>query len=416
MSNLTEFQPQESLTVQAIYDLHKKRGDSEVPRTYLGGSVLGHECDRFLWYGFRQCFTPEFSGRMYRLFETGHLEEPRFIKELRGIGCEVVEVDEQGEQIGVVAVEGHFRGHLDAIALGVPEAPKTWHVCEFKTHSSKSYATLKRVGMKKAKPQHYAQIMVYMGLAKLTRALYLAKNKDTDEIYSERVRYDSTDFKALMNRAERIIYATQPPDRCANRPDDFRCRFCDAHKICWGTPDTAVPLPYKSCRTCCHATPEKDGDARWSCTLGRNPMRPCSKHLLIPDLVPFSEPQDAGDDWIEFKNTHDEAIWRHGSGKGSTWSTEELMSGKGPMDGGSKVPFDVKPETLLDRYPHEDSRLLWEGPSNKIDQSPNIDQICSLDKTDSMDTQQISAVEYDRKYLVVLYKSEEYAAIWEGVE
>lgn len=55
----------------------------------------------------------------------------------------MLEVDpETGRQFRVEAHGGHFGGSLDAVALGLLEAPKTCHVVEFKTHSAKSFAEL----------------------------------------------------------------------------------------------------------------------------------------------------------------------------------------------------------------------------------------------------------------------------------
>ena len=85
MANLKQFQGK--TTVDLIYEYHKKRGDSQPPRGYLGASIIGHECERYLWYCFRQACLPNFSGRMHRLFETGDLAEARFTEELRAIGC-----------------------------------------------------------------------------------------------------------------------------------------------------------------------------------------------------------------------------------------------------------------------------------------------------------------------------------------
>ena len=158
MTDLTQYIPEQSKTVAAIFAHHKKTGDAEPVRGYLGASIIGHHCERYLWYCFRQCCKPDFSGRMYRLFETGDLEEPRFIRELRAIGCTVHDTDENGEQFEVSAFGGHFSGHMDGCALGIPEAPKTWHVLEFKTHNAKSFRGLVKKGVKESKPQHYAQI------------------------------------------------------------------------------------------------------------------------------------------------------------------------------------------------------------------------------------------------------------------
>jgi hypothetical protein len=120
MTDLSKVLPTKSATVEAIEAYWKTRGSNEAPRGYLGASAIGKECARELWYEFRKCSKPEFSGRLYRLFDRGHKEEFRFVEELRGIGCEVHEVDTDGNQFEVIACDGHFKGHTDGAALGVP--------------------------------------------------------------------------------------------------------------------------------------------------------------------------------------------------------------------------------------------------------------------------------------------------------
>ena len=93
---------------------------------------------------------------------------------------------ETGRQWQVTALGGHFGGSLDAVAIALLEAPKTWHVVEFKTHSAKSFAMLKKEGVERGKPQHWAQMQVYMHLTGITRAMHVAVCKDTDEIHIER--------------------------------------------------------------------------------------------------------------------------------------------------------------------------------------------------------------------------------------
>ncbi len=434
MGDLTPFIPQESETVKRIYAWHKAMGDAEPERGYLGASIVGHECDRFLWYTFRNCVQRDFSGRLYRLFETGDLAEARFVAELRGIGCEVHEVDPAtGKQFEVLALGGHFSGHMDGCAVGIPEAPATWHVLEFKTHNAKSFAKLKKEGVRASKPMHYAQMMVYMGHTGMSRALYLAANKDTDELYAERIRYDAAEFRRLMDRAERIIRAQQPPERITGRRDDFRCRFCDAKDLCWGTGEVAVPLPGKTCRTCCHATPEIDQDgaeARWSCAAINDFNLPeelqrtaCHRHLILPGLVNFAEATDAGDGWIEFTNCSDGAVWRHGDGSGGTWSTEELIAGGGPLEGRKEAPcpdFGISDDlSLIDRYPWQDSEMIWNGKpedmgdalESEADIGPHIQPTAS-EKTDAW-----AAYEYgDHGLLAVIYLADNHAAIWRGKE
>ena len=317
MSDLTKVLPQDSETVQAIYAHWKQRGESEKPRRYLGGSEIGKECERQLWYGFRRCTKPNFDGRLYRLFNRGHREEETFVAELKGIGCEVHEVDPTtGKQFEVVDVMGHFKGHADGVALGLPEAPKTWHLLEMKTASAKSFAKTKRDGCEKDKPQHFAQMQVYMHLLGLKRALYIVVNKDNDELYSERIRYDAKRAQALIDKARRIITSTTAPERISDRPDAFACKFCDARELCHGTSEVAVNVPELDCRQCVHATPVEGG--KWSCKLHGEANKVCKDHLFLPALIGFAEPTDAltnadGSDVIEFTNTEDGTIWHHGS-------------------------------------------------------------------------------------------------------
>ncbi|MBL4557300.1 MAG: hypothetical protein JKP98_09850 [Rhodobacteraceae bacterium] len=175
-------------TLSAIYASYEARqGDGF--RDHLGASLIGKSCARALWYDFRWATPARHTGRILRLFETGQLEEARLVRDLRATGATVLEVDpETGRQFRVEAHGGHFGGSLDAVALGLLEAPKTWHVVEFKTHSAKSFAELVAKGVANAKPQHAAQMQIYMHLTGITRALYVAVCKDTTRCTSSASR------------------------------------------------------------------------------------------------------------------------------------------------------------------------------------------------------------------------------------
>jgi hypothetical protein len=272
-------------TVAKIYQAYENDAE-DGNRPHLGASLIGHACERFLWLTFRWADAKKFSGRMLRLFETGQLEEARFVKNLRRIGVEVHDVTPDGKQWRVSDLGGHFGGSMDGACVGLPEAPKTWHVLEFKTHNDKSFNDLTKNSVAKAKPQHYAQMQVYMGMTGMERALYLAVNKNTDELYSERVDFDPVEFAKLKARAERVINANEPPLRCSNDPSWYVCKMCDFHEHCHGEAAPAV-----NCRTCAHSTPEMDGDARWSCAhhgmdISQTAQRiGCDGHRYIPILL-----------------------------------------------------------------------------------------------------------------------------------
>ena len=244
-------------TVAAIYRGYEERRGEEL-RPHLGASLIGHPCSRALWYGFRWAGTKNFDGRMLRLFETGQLEENRLIRDLRHIGVEVHAFDPEGNQWRVSAHGGHFGGSMDGCAIGIPEAPKAWHVLEFKTHNAKSFKELTEKGVQVAKPMHYAQMQVYMELTGMDRALYLAVCKDTDHIHAERIEADLVYAGLLLAKAEKVIFSDEPPRRLNDNPAWFECKFCDYQGLCHGEQIALV-----NCRTCAHVTAARDGT--WRC-------------------------------------------------------------------------------------------------------------------------------------------------------
>lgn len=272
-------------TVRAIYAEYERRRSKDAPRGYLGASVIGHACDRYLWLSFRWAGAEAFDGRMLRLFDQGHRAESRFVDELRSIGAEVHDVTEAGGQFAVEACRGHFRGHMDGCARGLPEAPKTWHVLEFKTHNARSFKALQADGVRASKPMHWAQMQVYMLLTGMERAMYLAENKDTAELYEERVHLEKVEAERLVQRAQRIISAVEPPQRLSTDPAWFTCKYCPFHQQCHGT-----AVPAVSCRTCTHVTPHPEGG--WGCSLWLHEQLPtehqakgCAEHRYIPILL-----------------------------------------------------------------------------------------------------------------------------------
>jgi hypothetical protein len=134
MSAIPTETPGESPTVAAIYAAYEaehQHYDS------LGISVgeIGTECDRALWYTFRWCSEPEeFKGRQLRLFDTGNKEETRLVEDLQRIGVECT-----ASKTAFVWLARHVRGKCDGKGMGLPEAPKTEHLMEFKSTTKKAF-------------------------------------------------------------------------------------------------------------------------------------------------------------------------------------------------------------------------------------------------------------------------------------
>lgn len=301
------------------------RAEPEAPRAHLGASVLGRDCRRALWMAFRWCDEPTTEPRVLRLFRRGRLEEAQLVRDLRAAGITVHDVDERGQQYRFSDIGGHAGGSMDAAVVGLVEAPKTWHVAEFKTHGAKSFADLAKHGVQKSKPEHWAQMQLYMHWSGMERAFYLAVNKDTDELHGERVHYDKAAAEALIAKARAIVTAPEPLERISEKPEFFTCKFCSARAVCH-----EKRLPRPSCRTCVHATPELDGDARWSCAFHKNDLPierqriGCGDHVYIPQLVPleFKGGNEAGN-FAEYMRG-DGKVLRNGTGDRDVYTSAEL--------------------------------------------------------------------------------------------
>lgn len=332
-----------------IYAAYEAARDEE-HRPHLGASIIGRPCERALWYGFRWSATKKIDGRILRLFETGQLAEPRFVANLRAIGAEVHELDPAGQQWRVSDIGGHFGGSMDGAAVNVPGFGKKWCVVEMKTHGEKSFTELKKKAVQVAKPDHYAQMQVYMGLTGMERALYLSVNKNTDELYSEKIHFDPVEFARLRARAERIITSAEPRARMSNDPSWYECKFCDYHAICHGE-----TLPEVNCRTCAHSTPEMDGEGHWSCAnktsddgMGLPPIplevqrKGCAGHRYIPILLQKIGTQSDFVDGDVIYKTDTGAEFAQGEGPGAISSIElRAMENKTALIGALAFKADL---------------------------------------------------------------------------
>lgn len=291
--------PEAEHSIKSLID-SAHEANQELPRPHMGASMIGHPCDRWIWLSFRWAVVEKFQGRILRLFRRGHMEEVTVHEDLRMAGCQISTIDPEARK-QYRFVDGHFGGSCDGIInSGLPEAKKTPHVLEVKTHSLKSFNDLEKHGVQKSKPQHWAQMQVYMMAFSLDDALYYAVCKDDDRIYTERVKLDKDRALDFFKKAQRLIGADRMPEPLSADPTWYECKFCAAHSFCHGDKLTRQV----NCRTCANSTAEEDG--LWTCAHWESDIPSpeaqrsgCDEHVLHPDLTPWSyEPQERGIVWM----------------------------------------------------------------------------------------------------------------------
>jgi hypothetical protein len=230
---------------QAIYATYK----ADKPRKYLGGSIAGHgeTCERQLWYRWKR--NEDFPGKTRRLFEHGHIEEERVIRDLNRAGYQVV-----GNQLEATAFDGVFQIHIDGLIM----VDGKLSILEIKTSNVKNFVDLteawdmlewdepKLIGRhRKALAKwevHHAQMQLGMGLFGMDSACYLVVCKDNDKIYTREIPFDQERFDSLMAMIERVIKTdslgsvSRPelPARAVVTPEQFGvCQWCPGHDECW---------------------------------------------------------------------------------------------------------------------------------------------------------------------------------------
>lgn len=266
-------------------------------------SSVADPCDRALWYSFRWVHEPEKpNGKRERIFETGRIYEDRLMRDLAAVpGVAVATLDPAtGKQFAVQLCDGHLRGKMDGKALGLPEAPKTEHIVECKSLKDADAKAIVKKGLREAKPEHFAQLQMYLHAEGYSRGLYLATNKNTDELVIERVERDAAFGLAVEARMGRIIEASAPPAKINDAATVYPCTFCKAKEQCHSGAWARL-----NCRTCIHSTPVSGG--KWRCEKHGCDLKwdeqqaGCTDHRFIPALVPGEQIDVIEDDMIVYR-------------------------------------------------------------------------------------------------------------------
>jgi hypothetical protein len=228
--------------VHLIDEALENQRANQAPRTYLGGSRLGVECDRALQ--FELFSTPkdegkEFNGQTLRTFQIGHTLEWMIAKWIKDAGIDLRTARKDGRQFGFETGHGYIKGHIDGVIVDGPEEigpfPRLW---ECKTANAKGWREMEKKKIRQAKWVYYVQCQLYMAYMELTEnpTLFTAINKDTSELYFEDILFDSQVAQDASDRGVRIVEASLAGEllpRIAQDPSWYQCKWCAWGERCW---------------------------------------------------------------------------------------------------------------------------------------------------------------------------------------
>ena len=208
---------------------------AELPRPYLGASIIGHECARRIQYDW-WC-KPELAARTREIFDRGHYFEGRARRHLVAVGFKFA----PPEALAFTAADGAIRGHADGIIIAGPELlgayliyPAVWaHKCL----NAQGWRDVERDGLQKKYPQYLAQVSLYQAYLDVTNpALFTITNADTCERLHFLVPFNAERAQFWSDRAVNIIEATRAGEllpRAYDDSADWRCRICPHKERCW---------------------------------------------------------------------------------------------------------------------------------------------------------------------------------------
>lgn len=237
----------EDLLLKAIYEHIEEESAKEPPRGYIGASSIGNECELALWmqYKYPQYRKPT-HAELTLAANDGHRSEAltaEYIRKqiIKYPDLQLITHDESGNQLGFSDLGGKFQGHWDGRILGLPAAPKTWHIWEHKAKNQNFYDKLIRLKenndekevLKQWDYLYYCQAIVYMEYSGCIRHYMTVSTSGTRKYQSLRTNEDPKLAKLLRNKAERISKYIIPPIGISENPSFYKCKsFCDFSEKC----------------------------------------------------------------------------------------------------------------------------------------------------------------------------------------
>lgn len=293
-----DYNPLIDPTLEAMNKAMELKQQLEKPRNYLGASEIGHDCQRYLFYSFRNACKKTISAKGLKAIQDGYDQEAKTIERLRDLPfIQLVNDDGEGNQIGFKALLDHFCGHCDGMILGILQAPKTWHVFEHKSVNEKKFNELKKIIEEKGEKEalynwdlvYYEQAQIYMHEFQLERHYTVVSTPGGRDHISCRTEYKRTYAERILEKAKSIIFENWTiPDKISDKREFFRCNWCHMKGICHDG-----DIPDVHCKTCRYRDCIDGGKSMCLATdtiiedtllnVG------CEKHVFNPTLLPGVE-------------------------------------------------------------------------------------------------------------------------------
>lgn len=202
-----------------IYQSILEKKQNETERGYLGFSEIGNPCLRYLWikYHYPQLKEP-MSEKQAAIFENGHWVERKLIQQMRDSGIIIT-----GQQKEASYFDGQFKGHIEGFFENHPEYGKI--PFEIKGLNQTSFKELVKKEAKAKFYNYYVQAQINMYSHEFDKLVFIAENKNNQDLYEEVVLLDTDCVQETLNKAERVLFGPIP-QMLSSRRDWWQCCSC----------------------------------------------------------------------------------------------------------------------------------------------------------------------------------------------
>ena len=165
-------------------------------------SMLGNECDRYLYLAFRGKLPQQEIGSVtQRIFDTGSSLEDRMTKYFEKM--EIL----KGREIPVKCDAPPISGRADFL---LAHEEHTEIVLELKSINDKGFKNL----YSKPKPEHALQLQIYLQLLDKAYGIVLYENKNDQKLKAFKVKRSAKEWSALVKRCTEIQDAISIHESC----------------------------------------------------------------------------------------------------------------------------------------------------------------------------------------------------------
>ena len=222
--------PELEARIHAALEARREKANAETPRRRLRLSAIGG-CERKLWALANGHPAEQAEGRLIVIFDMGNLVEDLVIRWLRMAGYTIR--NEQKTVTMIPEVDGHIDGEiwLEHSRFDVEPA-----ILEIKSANAEQFELCASLGYDRWRPAYGDTLQAYMGASGIHVAMAVVLNKNTSQLYAEKLRFDSARYEYLQAKAEAILLHETPlprPEEATSQHCNF-CKWCHLAEACWG--------------------------------------------------------------------------------------------------------------------------------------------------------------------------------------